>query len=240
MDGFVKNTRPRRVGAAGLTTEKGRQPMTSPTRRDALRAAGIAAISIASPTLVLANARIATPSATEGPFYPTEKPLDSDADLVRVNGRARFAQGQETYISGRVLDLSGRPIDGARVEIWQCDANGVYHHPRERRTGADPNFQGFGATVSDGGGAYRFRTIRPVRYPGRTPHIHFAVIAPGGPRLVTQMYVAGEAQNATDFVYRRLGDPARQRAVTVDLKPSSESSTALQGRFDIVLGWNAG
>lgn len=179
-----------------------------------------------------------TPRQGEGPFYPVSLPLDSDNDLVRVQGMAASAQGTVTHVLGRVLDPSGRPIGGARVEIWQCDANGRYHHPGDRNNAPlDLAFQGFGATVTDGEGAYRFRTIRPVPYPGRTPHIHFAVLAPGYERFVTQMYIAGEPGNVGDRLLNSVRDPAvRARLiVALDAAPAIEDG-ALAGTFDIVLG----
>jgi len=138
-----------------------------------------------------------TPAQTAGPFYPLTMPPDADSDLIHVAGRSGTAKGTVALISGRILDPEGRPVTGARVEIWQCDANGRYHYVRDDCAGPPPdeNFQGSGQTTTDTSGGYRFRTIRPVAYPGRTPHIHFAVSAAGFPRLVTQMYVAGEPHN---------------------------------------------
>lgn len=183
-------------------------------------------------------ALLATPAQTAGPFYPRELPLDRDNDLVRVEGAVAPARGQITHVFGRVVDRDGRPIVGARFEIWQCNAFGRYHHPRDTRDAPlDPGFQGYGEAASAVDGGYRFRTIRPVPYPGRTPHIHFAVTPPGGGRLVTQMYVAGEPGNARDGVYNSIRDPAARAAVTVALNPAPEvEAGALAGRFDLVLG----
>lgn len=176
-----------------------------------------------------------TPGQTAGPFYPTVPPEDDDSDLVRVAGHPRRAKGTLLHLTGRVLRADGTPVAGARVEIWQCDANGRYHHPRDRgNVPADPGFQGFGHSVSGVDGGYRFRTIRPVAYPGRTPHIHFAVRAPGAPPLVTQMYVHGESRNQRDFLYGRIPGNLRER-VTVLLEPDAAEPTALSGRFDLVL-----
>lgn len=180
---------------------------------------------------------IATPRQTTGPFYPTQFPADVDNDLVLLRGAAARAEGIVTHIAGRVLGLDGRPIPNATVEIWQCDARGRYLHPSD--TGGRPRdsaFQGFGRVTSDPGGAYAFRTIRPVPYPGRTPHIHFAVAAPGRRELVTQMYVAGEPANERDGLYRSLRDARERDAVTVRLEPANGIETAaLAGSFDLVL-----
>ena len=192
---------------------------------------------------VPAAARLApTAGQGPGPFYPERKPLDSDADLVRVTGRSKQAAGRVTHVFGAVLDPGGRAVAGAGVEIWQCDAFGVYHHPAAPGHGrADPNFQGFGRTTTDRDGRYRFRTIKPVHYPGRTPHIHFAVLVPGAPRWTTQMYVAGEPGNETDFLLNRIRDPKRRAGLIVPLRPSSEfEAGALAARFDIVLAGNSG
>ena len=160
----------------------------------------------------------------------------NDADLLTVAGRSGTAHGIPTHVFGRLLDVEGRPIAGARIEIWQCDAFGVYHHPRSPGI-ADPNFQGFGATVANADGAWRFRTIRPVPYPGRTPHIHFAVLPPGGERFITQMYVAGESLNDRDMLLSRVRDPDERARLIVPLVAADDLEPGvLAGRFDIVLG----
>jgi protocatechuate 3,4-dioxygenase beta subunit len=140
------------------------------------------------------------------------------------------------HIGGQVIDTAGRPKPGAMVEIWQCDANGIYRHPRAPGQGRIDNaFQGYGRTEVDAGGSYRFRTIKPIPYPGRTPHIHFAVTVPGHGRLVTQMYIEGEPLNERDGVLRGIRDARARSSVIVALAPSRAEAGALQGRFDIVL-----
>jgi protocatechuate 3,4-dioxygenase beta subunit len=211
--------------------------MTVTSRRRVLGSAGALAVSAALPAG--AADLIATPPQSTGPFYPLSLPLDADNDLVIVGGGPERAAGTILHLAGRVLDAGGRPVRGARIEIWQCDAFGVYHHPRDRRAPADPNFQGFGATTADDSGAYRFRTIEPVPYPGRTPHIHFKIAGRGFEPLTTQMYVAGHPLNEQDGLYRRLGD--RARLVSVDLEPAPDlepaaKSGAKRCLFDIVLG----
>ena len=185
----------------------------------------------------LAAALLPTPAQTTGPFYPLTLPLDSDNDLVRVAGHTKSAGGIVTHVGGRVLDLNGQPIRGARVEIWQCDANGRYHHPGDGNPAPeDDDFQGYGRTATAADGGYRFRTIRPVPYPGRTAHIHFKISGQDLDGLVTQMYVAGEPRNATDGVLNNIDVTARERVI-VSLVPAPEiEDKALKASFDIVLG----
>jgi protocatechuate 3,4-dioxygenase beta subunit len=185
-----------------------------------------------------ASELVATPSQTEGPFYPTDWGGDADNDLVRVVGEEAQAQGQITHILGRVLDTSGAPIPGAAIEIWQCDASGIYRHPRDTHwfRKRDGTFQGRGRATADAQGEYSFRTIKPVAYPGRTPHIHFAITAPGREPLITQMYVAGEAQNERDGILNGIRDQRQRDSVIVSLQPGeSLEPSALMGNFDIVI-----
>jgi protocatechuate 3,4-dioxygenase beta subunit len=165
-------------------------------------------------------------------------PLDRDNDLVAVSGRSGVAKGQIAHVVGRVLDDHGQPLGRARVEIWQCDANGRYRHPGDQGGAAlDPNFQGYGEFVTGADGAYRFRTIRPVPYPGRAPHIHFAVTGSGVDPLVTQLYVEGAPENARDFLLNAIPDPeARRRLIVPFVSDPTPPSGELVTRFDIVLG----
>ncbi|PWC84149.1 hypothetical protein AEJ54_29940 [Azospirillum sp. Sp 7] len=180
---------------------------------------------------------VPAPGQTEGPFYPTSFPAYVDSDLVQVHGAAARALGTVAHIGGRSLDRSGRPVTGAVVEIWQCDAQGIYRHPRAPGYDQfDGNFQGYGRTAVDADGTYRFRTPKPVPYPGRTPHIHYAVIVPGTGRFVTQMYVAGEPLNARDGLLNAIRDPQARRSVIVPLLAADDvEAGALRGTFDIVL-----
>ncbi len=183
-------------------------------------------------------AHMPTPQQTTGPFYPVDWSGDIDGDLVRITGAAARAQGLVTHLRGRVLDTGGEPVAGAVVEIWQCDAFGRYRHPRDRAGRHDPGFQGRGRVVSGADGSYAFRTIRPVAYSGRTPHIHAAVARPGAEAaLVTQFYVAGEPQNQRDFLFTRLRDERHREAVLLRLEPADRIEPgAMLAQRDIVLG----
>ncbi|MCB2002847.1 MAG: protocatechuate 3,4-dioxygenase [Burkholderiaceae bacterium] len=174
-------------------------------------------------------ARRITPRQTEGPFYPLQMPRDQDFNLLE-NGALRYAQGQPTWLEGSVSDPAGAPVAGARVEIWQCDADGHYDHPGDGAR-SDRSFQGFGAVMADAEGRYRFRTIRPVAYSGRTPHIHVKVRLGARELLTTQLYVQGDPGNARDFLWRSLQEADRQ-ALTVAFEPVSDG---LRARFPIVV-----
>jgi protocatechuate 3,4-dioxygenase, beta subunit len=185
-----------------------------------------------------ADELVRTPKQTEGPFYPNKLPLDTDNDLLIVNDSITPAVGKVTHLTGRVLDAKGSPIRNALVEIWQCDAKGVYLHTADSgRKEPDKNFQGFGRFLTGPSGEYYFRTIKPVPYPGRTPHIHFKIKKAGKELLTTQCYVKGEPGNNRDFIYLAIRDPKARAAVTVDFAPLKESRIGeLTARFDVVLG----
>ncbi|HEY6981363.1 protocatechuate 3,4-dioxygenase [Reyranella sp.] len=206
------------------------------TSRRALIAAAAATWLPLRPTL--ATTLVATPAQTEGPFYPTSFPADMDNDLVQVRGQASQAMGTVLHLQGRVLDLNGRPVPDALVEIWQCDAQGLYDHPRQPgRDRRDSAFQGYGRMAAQDG-HYSFRTLKPVAYPGRTPHIHFKVTPVAGSALTSQFYIAGEPGNERDGVYRAAARDPRQRAlIEMRLAPAPGLETgALATTMDIVVG----
>ncbi len=200
---------------------------TSTTRRTLLRVGLGGAAWAAAPALVQAAGApqtrplLPTPSQTEGPYYPVALPADSDGDLLR-NGTLEYAQGQPLWLEGRVTDTQGVALSGGMVEIWQCDADGHYHHPGDGGK-ASPNFQGFGRVVLGRDGRYRFRTIRPAPYTGRTPHIHVKVRLPQRELLTTQMYVAGAPGNARDFLWSRLS-PSERAALTMPISAANDGS----------------
>lgn len=156
-----------------------------------------------------AAAANATPPATEGPFYPTPqmRMSDVDNDLVKVMGLIEEAGGEVISLKGRVLDAAGAPRTGLRVEIWQCDVNGKYMHPGDRRdVDYDTGFQGFGHDITGADGSFRFRTIKPTVYPGRTPHIHVKLLDGERELLTTQFYLAGHPGNTRDRLFNRMSE----------------------------------
>lgn len=208
------------------------------TRRDVLRAAAAGvAVALQAPLRAADVARIPTPANSLGPFYPDRKPADSDADLTQVAGQPARAQGTLLHVSGRVLDVRGAPVRDAVLEVWQANAFGRYTHPADGDSSGplDPGFQGYGRLVADADGAYRFKTIKPPPYSGRTPHIHF-IVASARTRLTTQMFFEGEARNERDFLYRNL-DAAGRRASTGHFVTRSAGMEAqsLAATWDIVL-----
>ena len=186
-----------------------------------------------------AEALTLTPRQTEGPFYPDHLPLDTDNDLLIVNDAVTPAVGEITYLSGRILGPNGEPLRGATVEIWQCDANGVYLHSKNfgGHDKQDKNFQGYGRFITASSGEYLFRTIKPVPYTGRTAHIHAKVRMNGRELLTTQAYIKGFTGNEKDGIYKNIRDDKARASVTVDFSPlSGAPSGVLAAKWDIVLG----
>lgn len=207
------------------------------TRRQILMAGSLGAAAWLVPG-VYAEELARTPTVTEGPFYPDRLPLDTDNDLVIIGNNTTPAVGEITHLTGRVLSQNGSPLNNIVVEIWQVDGNGAYLHSgtsnADRR---DRNFQGFGRFTTNQRGEYRFRTVKPVAYPGRCPHIHFKLKRGDRELLVTQLFVAGDAGNARDGIYRNAGGIVERELITVDFRRMPESRIReCRANFDIVLG----
>jgi len=186
-------------------------------------------------------ARVFTPSIILGPFYPQIKPSEQDADLTVLAGSQKRAEGKIVYLSGRVMNLKGEPVSGAKISIWQANTHGRYSHKSDMNPAPlDPNFQGFGTQTTDAEGRYRFKTIKPGAYPApvvgmRSPHVHFEVEAKYD-RLITQMFFPGEALNEQDHFLQFVKGPYRE-AVTARLAQPTDAieSEALSFVWDIVL-----
>ena len=208
------------------------------SRRRFLRQLSLGAALLAVPG-AFAEELTRTPRLTEGPFYPDKLPLDTDNDLLIVNDSITPAVGDVTWLSGRVLDVRGDPIRNALVEIWQCDHNGVYLHSANfgGHGKQDTHFQGFGRFLTGSTGEYVFRTIKPVPYPGRTPHIHYKVKRSGKDVLTTQCFIKGHPANSRDGIWLGMQDEKARSAVTVDFAPLKGSQIGeLVAKFDLVVG----
>jgi len=217
---------------------------TAWSRRRFLGGAAFGAAAIATSAYytvpgAFAQALVRTPAQTEGPFYPDRLPLDTDNDLLVINDSITPAVGDITHLTGRILDARGNPVRNAMVEIWQVDNRGSYLHTNGAvQAGRDTHFQGFGRFMTASPGDYYFRTIKPVPYPGRTPHIHVKVKVRGRADFVTQCYIRGEQRNSSDGVLQGIRDLAQRESVIIDFAPMAGSTIGeLAARFDIILGW---
>jgi protocatechuate 3,4-dioxygenase beta subunit len=167
------------------------------TRRDLLLTAGAltAALGFAregeaqelAPTPACDDSGAATPQQTEGPFFKPRSP--ERADL-----REQDASGRPVELSGLVQTRRCRPLAGAVLDLWHADDKGVYD------TGG---FRYRGHLITGADGTFRFRTIMPAVYTGRTRHYHFKVQAPGSRLLTTQLYFPNEPANRRDTLFRR-------------------------------------
>ena len=173
-----------------------------------------------------------TPASTEGPFYPENWSREPFTQLVRG---ALSGNAVALLLEGRILDRFGKPVDGARVALWLADGLGKYTHSRDSEAKErDPNFAGFGWMKTAADGRYSFNAIRPVPYTGRTPHIHFAVMAPRAKKLVTQMFVEGVAQNERDYLYNNIAR-AQRALVTAKLENAGPGQSGQRAAFDLIL-----
>ena len=188
--------------------------------------------------------RMTTPEVDLGPFYPVLKPLDRDANLTTIKGNKGVAIGTIIHVAGRLLDEKGKPISGAKIEIWQANTHGRYAHKGDTNDAPlDPNFQGYGVIKTDSQGRYRFKTIKPGAYPTsattqRTPHIHFDIEG-STDRLVSQMFFPNEPLNEKDGIFMNLHKYSEKvtDAVTAKLLPPTKEieKNALLFNWDIVL-----
>jgi protocatechuate 3,4-dioxygenase beta subunit len=211
---------------------------TAPQSRRSFLARMTVSAAALSASWCFADELVRTPRQTEGPFYPDKLPLDTDNDLLIINETITPAVGEITHLTGKILDASGNPMRNAVVEIWQCDASGAYlHSGTANDQKRDKNFQGFGRFVTSSTGEYYFRTIKPVPYPGRTPHIHYKIKHKGKELLTTQCYIKGHPQNEKDGVLRGMKDAKAKESLMVDFTPVKTSKIGeVAANFTIVLG----
>lgn len=161
-------------------------------RRQFLKAATATSISTVAVTELSACARSSAALAktkpdAEGPFYPVE-PIPLENNLLLESS----VVGEPLLFTGRVVSTSSKALTDVRVEIWQCDGNSIYRHPKApQSTTPDPAFRGYGAALTDQSGGFMFNTIVPVPYPGRPPHIHVKLKRSEQTLLTTQIYLHG-------------------------------------------------
>lgn len=127
-----------------------------------------------------------TPAQTEGPYFKASSP-----EQTNIRGGA---SGTKLVLTGTVVGTDCKPVSRALVDFWQADAAGEYDNSAYK-------FRGHQFT--DAQGRYRLETVVPGLYPGRTRHIHVKVQPAGGRALTTQLYLPGEARNASDGIYRK-------------------------------------
>jgi protocatechuate 3,4-dioxygenase beta subunit len=178
-----------------------------------------------------------------GPVFGQQDVDPVEADLtIQHNG---MPIGERMMVTGRVVDVDGRPVAGQLVEIWQANAAGRYIHKRDQHHAPiDPNFTGVGRCLTGPDGSYRFVTIKPGPYPWRNhdnawrpAHIHFSVFGTAfTQRLVTQMYFPGDPLFDLDPIYQSIVDPrARELLVAHYDHDVTQHETHTGYRWDIVL-----
>ncbi len=187
---------------------------------------------------------VPTPSQTVGPFFAIE--LTTVEHCVKCVASPQ-AQGKRVWITFRVLDGDGVPVDDAMLEIWQADSNGKYNHPDDvQPKKLDPGWIGFGRIATGEDGCCLLETIRPGNVaqsaPAQAPHLTVAVFARGMPKqLYTRVYFAGDAANDEDPILQLVPserretllarpDPARPGYWSFDIRLQGDKETVF---FDV-------
>ena len=149
--------------------------------------------------------------------------------------------GERIRVSGRIVDGDGNPVDDAMLEIWQANAHGRYAHPEDPRDlPLDDGFTGWGRVVTDKDGRFAFATIKPGRVPAtdgnlQAPHLNVTIFMRGLlKQLVTRIYFAGDAANASDPVLARVSDARRDTLLAKGSADRLTWNVVLQGRGETV------
>jgi catechol 1,2-dioxygenase len=153
----------------------------------------------------------ATENTVFGPFHVDGVPVREMGANISLDGK-----GESCLFEGRVVDLQGNPIAGARVDVWSDNADGFYD---VQQPGIQPQHNNRGVFITGADGRYSFVGIKPVSYPipddgpvgqmlghlGRHPfrpaHMHYLVTADGFERLVTHTFVGGDKYLESDAVF---------------------------------------
>jgi len=194
---------------------------------------------IASGSLLFTNSSFArtlkTPWQSVGPFYPDWDPDDLDNNLVNIGLQGVDAEGFKLDIFGTITNPEGKPLSDLLIEIWQTDKNGIYiHSSAPDQKNRDKNFQGFGKTKSDLNGNFNFKTILPVAYFGRPPHIHLLVRDDYEIKLITQLYFENHLLNESDFLFKKL-NPVEKKLNTLILNSKIDKKNYLTSNFQLIL-----
>ena len=194
---------------------------------------------IASGTFLFAKSSFSgtlkTPWQSAGPFYPDWEPDDLDNNLVNIGLRGVDAEGIKLDIFGTITNPEYKPLSDLIIEIWQTDNNGIYIHssaPDQKKR--DKNFQGFGKTKSDLNGNFEFKTILPVAYFGRPPHIHLLVRDEFSIKLITQLYFENHPLNESDFLFKKM-NPEEKKINTLILDRKLDKKNTFTSNFQLIL-----
>lgn len=181
----------------------------------------------------------ATESTVMGPFHVTNAPERQMGDNICLDGK-----GESCMFEGRVLDLDGAPIEGARIDVWSDNAEGFYD---VQQPDIQPKWNNRGIFTTGADGHYSFRGIKPVSYPipddgpvgkllgllGRHPfrpaHMHFYLSAPGHEDLITHTFVSDDKYLASDTVF------GVKKSLIAPFEPVSDGETVWRSPFDFVL-----
>ncbi len=201
---------------------------------------GLASISVLPlATSAKASAKLEkTPSQAEGPFYPVRFADDSDWNLLRVDSGTGgpLPAGEPLELKGVVQTEKGIPVPDAVVEIWQTDGGGRYAHPRAPGHDAfDPRFQGFGRSITDSEGLYRFLTLVPEAYPGRPPHIHVKIWRENSDVLTTQLYIKDHPLNDRDGRLAAIFFPSQEKLLMAFTPSEVEGQAGQSATYDFVV-----
>ncbi|EMS33739.1 intradiol ring-cleavage dioxygenase [Mariniradius saccharolyticus AK6] len=153
-----------------------------------------------------------TPSEMRGPF-----PIKTPTELMRAN-IVTDRKGVALLINLKIQDQSEdcKPIAGAQVDVWHCDADGNYsEYGANRLQEADYRNVSFlrGRQTTDQNGEVSFISIFPGWYPGRAPHIHVEVIKDGKSLLATQVAFP---ESSTSVVYASQGYKGKEDTTNAD------------------------
>ncbi len=178
----------------------------------------------------------ATTSQTIGPFLRIGLEWMVIEDLA-----PKGVAGERVRLEGRIVDADGRPVNDAAVEIWQADSQGKYAGDQGRHDQAGTHFRGYGRSLTDEGGKFRFGTIKPGRVPGpqgklQAPHLVVTIFMRGLlKQLLTRVYFPDEPANAEDPVLALV--PAARRSTLVAARKGAgvlEWNVVLQGANETV------